>query len=606
MSVVLLRVVALVVILPIALIPELVQGSDKFGVSAVPISPHEPITIADIRPGRNDQWGMRVTVEYAASAPNVYPAWFCLITSPNRIQPWQYAEIVWNDEACSEHDKRRHGHSNNKAWNVEPADDTYFVTALLLDEERRLLDAKYIGYWTSWGKAQEQRLLSTSREDLRKSGYEIVVAPAFMRHGIELGAQLARADHEIKNSNSTSEKNAEQILRQLIIEHPDLADAYVLYSILRTPDHFSEVDAAQDVRRMLLIGLEQLPEQPELLAELAYIDAEFSDAAQANQTIQRAESAGSTGLKFMLAKGVLLAKTNEDEAAIRTFAPILNMDLAYARRYANQNDRWLITRILRLYAQLLGAQQRYAEMKRIHAYDYKVFEEPCRLQGYALELESGTGDYQGVIELLEPHAGACRGKSDHHLAWAYLMRAAQHNNLDDAQSKADYQRAMVLESPKELIRQSLEFQHSFPAARVLVHHGFDLNTPVVKRLTSLTHAIARKREYTVEYVLELGADPNYVVEGRSTTPLSSAVRTGQDGVVRLLLSAGAEPNTAAPNGMTPLAEAVLANNAETARLLVSGGADVDAAVPAIGLSALELAKRLPENSVADVLKKPGV
>jgi ankyrin repeat protein len=84
-------------------------------------------------------------------------------------------------------------------------------------------------------------------------------------------------------------------------------------------------------------------------------------------------------------------------------------------------------------------------------------------------------------------------------------------------------------------------------------------------------------ETAVQSLLERGADINRVHKNReANTALDGAVAANQIGVVRLLLSKGAEVNCRAAGGFTPLHKAAFAGHEEMVRLLLAHGADVQA------------------------------
>ncbi len=76
--------------------------------------------------------------------------------------------------------------------------------------------------------------------------------------------------------------------------------------------------------------------------------------------------------------------------------------------------------------------------------------------------------------------------------------------------------------------------------------------------------------------------------GRST-PLLTAVATGDDAMCALLLRHGADPNLAGGHGMSPLHEAITSKRFDVVARLLDHGADANAAIPRSGMTPLHIA-----------------
>jgi hypothetical protein len=63
------------------------------------------------------------------------------------------------------------------------------------------------------------------------------------------------------------------------------------------------------------------------------------------------------------------------------------------------------------------------------------------------------------------------------------------------------------------------------------------------------------------------------VDGRKHTALSEAACQGHDGVVKMLLDLGADPNTRSDTGRTPLWRAAFNGHIGTIKLLLEAGSD---------------------------------
>ncbi|KAJ7078564.1 ankyrin repeat-containing domain protein [Mycena belliarum] len=95
----------------------------------------------------------------------------------------------------------------------------------------------------------------------------------------------------------------------------------------------------------------------------------------------------------------------------------------------------------------------------------------------------------------------------------------------------------------------------------------------------LMHAAIRDNKLLiVQLLLELGADANYTLSGRTT--LYTAAFRRNPRFVETLLAAGADPNLYDDYGHTALHQAILNGSEETAAALITGGADVNARVAA--------------------------
>ena len=100
-----------------------------------------------------------------------------------------------------------------------------------------------------------------------------------------------------------------------------------------------------------------------------------------------------------------------------------------------------------------------------------------------------------------------------------------------------------------------------------------------------------------------GADTEAKESIRGGTPLHSAAGNGHEAVARLLLEAGADPNTKGIYGGTPLHDAAY-GHASVARLLLEAGADLNAKDNE-GETPLVAAFRNGKDSVAGLLLEAG-
>jgi ankyrin repeat protein len=126
--------------------------------------------------------------------------------------------------------------------------------------------------------------------------------------------------------------------------------------------------------------------------------------------------------------------------------------------------------------------------------------------------------------------------------------------------------------------------------RLLLAQGVKVDAPS-KRGCALDAAIAGNRASAVKLLLAAGADPNTMPRRRGA-PLSLAIHYGNPEIVRMLLSAGAKVNyQKAREYFTALMEAINEDRIDIVRLLLDHGADpnkgADMMLP------LQLAKSLP-------------
>lgn len=92
--------------------------------------------------------------------------------------------------------------------------------------------------------------------------------------------------------------------------------------------------------------------------------------------------------------------------------------------------------------------------------------------------------------------------------------------------------------------------------------------------TALMRSAERNRVHATEHLLRLGAKTD--VANNRATPLLRAVDRDHYEIVRLLLDAGASPNTTDKEGRSALMTAAWKNHADTLQLLITRGADVNA------------------------------
>lgn len=125
--------------------------------------------------------------------------------------------------------------------------------------------------------------------------------------------------------------------------------------------------------------------------------------------------------------------------------------------------------------------------------------------------------------------------------------------------------------------------------------------------TALQAALVFKKSEIARYLIEHGANVNFVVEkGKSagTTALSMATQNGDAGIVKLLIQKGAKVNTKDQNGITPLHLAAYFGYVETARILLNAGAEINARDNA-GNTPMKIAQVRKNMEVYALLKDKG-
>jgi ankyrin repeat protein len=109
---------------------------------------------------------------------------------------------------------------------------------------------------------------------------------------------------------------------------------------------------------------------------------------------------------------------------------------------------------------------------------------------------------------------------------------------------------------------------------VLAHFGVDINDVDESEYAVLHYAAMDGKTSLVAGLLAAGSDVDQRVEGRGLTPLHLAGGAGHAGVIRQLLSHGADINSVDSNGQTPLHGMMGCACEESVRMLLKAGADV--------------------------------
>ena len=179
------------------------------------------------------------------------------------------------------------------------------------------------------------------------------------------------------------------------------------------------------------------------------------------------------------------------------------------------------------------------------------------------------------------------------------------------------------------------------AARVAVRAGADVNAALhvpggrAHGASALLLAVGGGHEGIVKLLLDGGADPDLALPGPEVhrtlavaggTPLVIALDRGRDRIVRLLIEAGADVNRPLPDavagsvatssGASPLMLATFLGKADLVDALIAAGADVNYRIPGerrrggrnprtAGLTALQVATGEGHTAIAERLRKTG-
>lgn len=118
----------------------------------------------------------------------------------------------------------------------------------------------------------------------------------------------------------------------------------------------------------------------------------------------------------------------------------------------------------------------------------------------------------------------------------------------------------------------------------LLKHGADVRRGRAKGSSYIFAAAAQGESRLVKLLIQAGAQPN-TQEG-NTTPLLEAARENYHETVKVLLDSGADPNSPGNSGLSPLMVAAQANALESARELLKDKRTRVSEVDRIGMTAL--------------------
>lgn len=148
-------------------------------------------------------------------------------------------------------------------------------------------------------------------------------------------------------------------------------------------------------------------------------------------------------------------------------------------------------------------------------------------------------------------------------------------------------------------------------AAFLIERGADLDARDSDDNTTLNKAITSKKRYLANLLIDKGANVNAVIrsdsERKGITALHFAAGYREIGIVKKLISKGADINVRTDSGLTPLHLTALSGAYKVAEFLIKSGADVNI-TDAKGQSALEIAlsgNAPSQKKIVDILRRHG-
>jgi ankyrin repeat protein len=149
------------------------------------------------------------------------------------------------------------------------------------------------------------------------------------------------------------------------------------------------------------------------------------------------------------------------------------------------------------------------------------------------------------------------------------------------------------------------FIHALLIGVSLLQQKPDVNAPEGDGMTALHWAAVRDDSQLASLLLSRGADVEARTRHNALTPIFLASGNGGVATLRLLLKAGADPNSVNGNGTTALMTAASSGNPESVQLLLDHGANVHAKETVRGQTALMFAAALNRDEVIRLLVARG-
>jgi ankyrin repeat protein len=129
------------------------------------------------------------------------------------------------------------------------------------------------------------------------------------------------------------------------------------------------------------------------------------------------------------------------------------------------------------------------------------------------------------------------------------------------------------------------------------------DTELGKKQTALSVAIRNGQQAVTKLLIDAGANPNSKMSG-GATPLYIAAQEAQLQAIQLLIEAGAEIDAPMDNGASPLFVAALSNNKTCVQTLIKLGANVNSCTQT-GATPLSMARSSKYQDIVELLEKAG-
>ncbi len=169
---------------------------------------------------------------------------------------------------------------------------------------------------------------------------------------------------------------------------------------------------------------------------------------------------------------------------------------------------------------------------------------------------------------------------------------------------AQDQRRVRLASPDSRVADAA-MRGDLDTVRELVEAGADVNAPRGDGMTALHWAAVHGNVGMARLLLGAGADPESATRLGAHRPLHVASREGSGEIVAFLVRAGADAGAVTETGVTPLHFAAAAGTVDAVRALIEHGSPVDAAEPQWGQTPLMFAAERGRTEAVRALLEAG-